>query len=89
MNTTNLVPQALEKQSSAGGTLYFPFANEELVQDVLFSNPTNYEIFVVEGFTKVSDGDVKSVQLGTLETACLVVKTTDAVKVKVLILKNE
>lgn len=93
MTTTNLMSQALEQQSTVNGAVYFPFVKTDqvIVQSVLFDKPTDYKIRVVEGFDVISEGkkDELSISLGNVITNCLVVETTEEVKVKVLTLKNK
>lgn len=83
MNTQNVNVQVHTQQSTAKGAVYYPFSNGEIVTDVMFSEPTNYKIKVVEGFKSIADGEANSVNLGMQKTVCLVVETTKEVSVKV------
>lgn len=87
MNKKNLLQEMQEKHSADDGIVYFPFVEGEIVTNVLFSESTNYKIKTVEGNTSISTGEAKSIDIGTTETACLVIETEKAVTVKVITIK--
>ncbi|MEQ3500587.1 hypothetical protein ABMY20_12590 [Tenacibaculum sp. SSH1-16] len=85
MNTQDVVTQKHTQQSTAGGTVYFPFENGKIVTGVYFSEPTGYVVKVVEGYKTLAESqdDAETVSLGMKKTFCLVVETTRAVAVDV------
>ncbi len=85
MNTQDVVTQKHTRQSTAGGTVYFPFENGKIVTGIYFSEPTGYNVKVVEGFKTLAESQTESesVDLGMKNTFCLVVETTKAVAVNV------
>ncbi len=80
----------ITKEIKAGKPLYFPFTNGEMVQTVLFSEPTVSKISVVEGKKEVANSkDATVIDLGFLKTHCLIVETEKPVIVEVLTIKKK
>lgn len=87
MQKKETINERHKAENTAGGSVYLPFQDGEIVTSVLFSEPTKYAIKTVEGFATVSSGTAKSVAMEMIETVCLVVETEKAVTINIFTIK--